>query len=109
MANKGYPVVPSDASSIPQWIRTAATVINSLRDGKINATGEVTLGNGSATTTLTDKRIGPNSCIQFMPTTANAAADLANLYVTARTNGSATLNHTNNAQTDRTYCYSILG
>lgn len=89
--------------------REIADVVNLILDGKINATGTVTLATGSATTTLSDRRIGTGSVILFMATTANAAGDLANLYVTGRTDGQATLNHSNNAQADRTYAYVVLG
>lgn len=92
-----------------QWLRDMAVVINNLVQGKSLNTGTVTLTANSATTTLTDDRIGPKTVITFMPTTANAATATGNLYVSARTNGSATLTHTNNAQTDRTFAYEITG
>lgn len=92
-----------------EWIRLVAEAVRGLQDGKILATGTVTLTVNAATTTLSDRRIGPNSVILFMPTTANAATALSGLYVSARTNESATLNHTSNAQTDRTFGYVVLG
>lgn len=92
-----------------EWIRKNALILRGVMDGKINATGTVTLTASSATSTLTDRRIGPNTIILFMPTTSNAAAGLTALYVSARTDGSATLTHANNAQVDRTYGYALLG
>ena len=38
--------------------RTIATVVNNILDGKVNSTGSITLTNSSATTTLSDDRIG---------------------------------------------------
>ena len=89
--------------------RKVATVVNNIMDGKINATGSVTLTANQATTTLTDMRVGPDSVILFMPTTANAAAELATLYVSSRGQETATLTHANNAQVDRTFAYAVLG
>lgn len=111
MADTGFPRVPLDAVDWKQWIRTAGGVINSLRDGKINARGEVTLAASTTTTTLSDDRIGPNSVIVLMPTTANASAEYGNgtIYVSARGKGSATITHASNSQTDRTYGYAVLG
>ena len=86
-----------------------ATIVNNLLNGKINAKGSVTLSASSATTTLNDFRIGAASVILFMPTTANAAAAMANLYVSARGDQTATLTHTSTSTTDRTYGYVVLG
>lgn len=83
--------------------------LQNATEGKMNCVGDVTLDANSATTTLSDRRIGPESYIGFMPTTANAAAEIDTLYVTARGDGSCTLNHTNNAQTDRTFTYVVIG
>ena len=59
--------------------REVAEVVNNLVEGKLNSTGTVTLATGGATTTtLTDRRIGPDSIILFMP--ASAAAAAANYY-----------------------------
>lgn len=59
--------------------REVAEVVNNLVEGKINSTGTVTLATGGATTTtLTDRRIGPDSVILFMPVSIAAAA--ANYY-----------------------------
>lgn len=44
-----------------------------------------------------------------MPTTANAAAEIATMYVSSRGNGTFTLAHSNAATGDRTYVYAITG
>ncbi len=91
--------------------RKLAEAINLLKQGKILTAGEITLTASQTTTTLTNIAIGADSYINFMPTTANAAAEIGNgtLYVSARVNGSATITHANNAQNDRTFAYVVLG
>jgi hypothetical protein len=89
--------------------RNTAFVIRQNKEGKTNNTGTVTLADGSSTTTVTDRRAGADSVITFMPTTANAASDLPNLYVSSRSDGQFELTHTNNSQQDRTYGYVITG
>lgn len=87
-----------------------AQVLQGAMRGDLNCTKlSVTLTTSSATTTLNDTRIGPESVIIFMPTTANAAAELGTLYVTGRGDGTCTINHANNAQADRTYDIAIIG
>ena len=80
-----------------------------LRIGKVNSVMTVTLTANQATTTLNDINIGPKSAILFMPETANAAAEIPTLYVTGRGKQTCTLNHANNAQTDRDFTYVVLG
>jgi len=92
-----------------EYVRIIAQVTRNLLDGKIYSTGSVTLTANAASTTLSDRRIGPNSVIVFMPTTSTSAAGLTALYVTGRGSSTATINHANNAQTDRTYGYAVLG
>jgi hypothetical protein len=48
--------------------RAVAEVVRGIMDGKTNNTGTLTLATGGATTTtLTDRRIGPDSVIVFVP------------------------------------------
>ncbi len=86
--------------------REIANVVNNIMNGKINSTGNVTLTNSSATTTLSDARIGSTSVILFMPTTSDAST--TTIHVTARQKGQATLNHAN-ATTTRSYGYIVFG
>ena len=91
-------------------LREISEVVNNLVEGKSNNTGTITLAVASATTTtLTDERIGYESIILFMPTTANAASAMTNLYVSARVKGSATLTHSANTSADKTYGYIVIG
>jgi hypothetical protein len=58
--------------------RAVAEVVRGIMDGKTNNTGTLTLATGGAlTTTLTDRRIGPDSVILFAPASAAAFADSA--------------------------------
>lgn len=88
-----------------------ARASNELRQGKIRARGSFTLTQSQTTTTLADPNIKLDSVISWHPTTANAAAEIGNgtLYVSAQDNETATLTHANNAQTDRTFKYAVLG
>ena len=88
--------------------RQVAEVVNRVLDGGLNSTGSVTLQTSSATTVVSDVRVGENSVITFMPKDTNAAAELTALYVSARTNGTFTITH-NNSGTTRTYEYIIIG
>jgi|TARA_R110000824_G_scaffold71433_3_gene182774 sugar (pentulose or hexulose) kinase len=92
-----------------EWLRQTVQAVRRIMEGKINATGTVTLTASSATSTLTDALIGNDTVIVFMPKTANAAAEMDSLYVSARTTGSSTLTHANNGQTDRTFDYIAIG
>jgi len=86
-----------------------ALAINNILRGKLNNTGSVTLTASSATTTLTDVRIGKDSVILMQPTTANAAAALSGLYFGTPGDGTVTINHANDANTDKTFKYAIFG
>ena len=75
----------------------------------INSIESVTLTANAAETTLTDRRIGPDSFIGWMPTTLNAARALHGLLVTSRGKQTATISHENNSLADRTFQYVVLG
>lgn len=91
------------------WVREIRDAVVGLLAGKHNAAGSITLTAASATSALADRRIHPESVITFMPRTANAAAEMDNMYISARTNESATITHTNNSQSDRSFDYSVGG
>ncbi len=96
---------------IIEWQRLSAEVINGLMDGKDNATGTLTLAINVATTTLIDRRIGPDTIVDTRATTANAATEIATLFQTLPnvTRGQAVLNHANNSQADRVFAYTLRG
>lgn len=89
--------------------REIAERMNAVLRGKINSTGAITLTANQATTTLTDLNIGQDSLVLMSPVTANAQAEGHPWISPIASVGSATLNHANNAQTDRTYNYLVIG
>ena len=103
--------VPRTWTNVPDHTARLADAVNNILRGKLNNTGDLTLTASSATSTLTDIRIGTESVIVLMPKTANAAAELGNgtLYFGTPGDGTVTVNHANNAQTDRTYRYAVIG
>jgi len=105
------PTVPRRWANVEDHLSRASDTINLVLKGKTNNTGTVTLTGSTALTTLSDPRIGVDSYIGFMPTTANAAAEKGNgtLYVSSRGKQTANLTHANNAQSDRTFIYCIIG
>jgi hypothetical protein len=101
-------LTPMDARD-PQKV---STIVSRMNQGKLNCTGTVTLSPGAATTTVSDLRVGSDSLIILMPTTANAAADMAagNVYISARTAGvSFQISHPNNANADKNFGYAVIG
>jgi hypothetical protein len=100
---------------VPDINETDLTKINlslqQLAAGRSNAIGTVTLTANAATTVVLDLNCSKESCIDFMPMTANAAAERGNgtMYVATVVNKSFTITHANNAQNDRTFRYAIKG
>lgn len=118
VSNPGtQPVAEGLAGDIVTWVRNIAHTLNQVIKGKLNASVSVTLAANATSTTLTDSRIGGFSAIELVPQTFNAVAELAsgNLYISnllsgsAGAGGSCTINHSNNAQTDRTFLAVIIG
>ena len=111
--SRDYPNVPVTWSQkdMGSWIRKVALAINAILAGRSNATGTLTLTANAGTTTLTDARIQPMTCINWMPTTAHASAEIGagTIYAGTVTAGSAIITHANNAQTNRIFTYSLLG
>ena len=107
------------ASPVPEFLpddrehrRQIERRLNLLLQGKLNAVLDVTLAANAASTPVTDARIGFYAAVvPAMAMTANAARELAsgNLYVTALQTGACVVNHSNNAQTDRTIRFLIVG
>ena len=94
--------------------REVAKAISQLIDGKINSVDTVTLTANSASTTVSDPRVGDTSVVLLMPQTAHAAAEIGNgtLYIDPASyvsGTSFTITHANNSQADRTFGYAILG
>lgn len=97
------PLLPTEGD------KEARRRINQILSGKTNNWGSITLTANSATTTLNDSRIGINTVVILQPTTANAAAALSTLYPGTPGDKTVTLNHANNAQSDKTFLYVLVG
>ena len=94
---------------IDEWVHKIAYILGNVMDGKTNNTGSVTLTASTTTTTVTNARIGVDTQISLTPTTANAATALGTTYQSSNAAGSLVLTHANNAQTDRTFKYTLVG
>lgn len=80
-----------------------------LAQGRSNAHGEVTLRANQTTTTVTAQTCGLDSHPKWSPMTANAAVADQTMYCSAVNRGSFVLTHASNAQTDKTFRWSIQG
>lgn len=111
MSRTGYGYAPVTFTKPEEHRRRLADVANSLRDGKINSVGDVTLTQSATSTVVTDLRVGPNSYIDFMPVTANAATEKASgsMYVSSRGKQTFTITHQSLAQSDLDFVYVVLG
>ena len=87
------------------------TMANDLLRGRANVSGTFTLTANVGSTTITDPQFAADQVIVPVPTTANGAAEIGagTMYLSARTNGTFTFTHANNAQTDRTFLYLRFG
>lgn len=101
--------IGQDAEKERTWMRGATEAVNSLRNGKVNSAGDLTLTENATSTVVTDIRVGGNSVILLMPKTANAAGALATTYIASVGKQTFTVTHANNAQTDREFAYVALG
>lgn len=87
----------------------AERTINEMLRGRANNVGEVTLTPSSTTTTIEDIRVKQTMTAVFVPRTANAAAAMTNVYISAVADGSITLTHSSVASVDRTFDYILHG
>lgn len=109
MTNQSTQILPARWTDVGEQLRRVVTAVNNILRGKTNNVGSVTLTANAASTALSDIRIGINSVIVLQPTTANAAAALATTYVGTPGDGTVTITHANNAQTDRVFLYCVIG
>ena len=91
--------------------RKIASSINRIIEGRTDNYGSVTLTANTTTTTVTNQWASENSTIVLSPRSANAAAELGagTAYISTKSNGSFVITHANNAQTDRTFDYAMIG
>jgi hypothetical protein len=106
-----FPGVPLHLPDHSEWIKRAARMLNNLLIGKMNVSDLVTLRENETTTTIQDSRLGVETAVLLVPTTANAAGALATTSVseTGRVNGSVVITHANAATTDRTFRFVLIG
>lgn len=85
--------------------------IRELFEGRSNAVGTFTLTPSAASTVVSAPNCGTGSSVLLTPKTANAAAELGNgtMYIATVANGSFTVTHANNAQSDRTFMWAAFG
>ena len=115
MANSEYPSVNNYIPDHVSLFKRLINVVRGIMEGKTNNTNVVTLTASSATTTITLPvgDLGPNTTILFMPLSANAATEFGagTIYVSSinALTGVFVITHVNNAQTDRTFNYALIG
>lgn len=89
-------------------------IVRSIRDlfeGRSNATGQFTMTQSQATTTVTAPNCGSDSKIALIPRTSAAATEYGagTWYISAVVPGSFTVTHVNSATAGRTFDYVIQG
>ena len=112
-----FPSVPEYFPDHPNLLRTMLRVMKNMIKGRTNNAHSVTLTANSATTTveLPKNEIGQETLVFFAPQTVNAATEFGagTMYVSARSilaePATFTITHANNAQTDRTFGYILVG
>lgn len=106
-----FPAPPRDLEDQRKLSREQSRAIEGLLFGRSNNVLDVTCTANSGTTTVTDRRIGVNTVLVAVPTTANAEAAAIWPYrdFSAPVNGSASLIHTNDANADKTYKLIMVG
>lgn len=109
MVDHNYQWPPKVLADEKQHRYKLAEAVLLLKDGKNDAHGSITLTANAASTTLADVRIGGNTVLVLSPTTANAAAAVATTYYDTLARGSLVIHHANNAQTDKTFGYALVG
>lgn len=90
--------IRSTYSSWQEGFRQLASVINA------NKTGSLTLGASTASTVISDSRVGSGSTVILTPTTMNAS--LESYYVVSG-DSEFTVHHSNMVTTDRTFNYLV--
>lgn len=102
-----------DWPHLETYLRGHWDAFETVRKGKLDCIGEVTLTAGAASTTYQHHLLAAGGYIGFDPLSANAAAELAagTMYVLEanRSTGSYVITHANNGQTDRKFRVAILG
>ena len=116
MSNPTFPGLPPwNGVNVNDFMLKIRTVVNGCLNGKSNNTGSVTLNTNTSSTTvvLATGRLGPNTYINFMPMTANAAVELSTATMWVSTidplNNQFILTNAVNNQNDRTFTFILVG
>jgi hypothetical protein len=104
MSIQTLPAAEKDVFKIVQ------TIIQ-LVQGRSNAVGSVSLTPSATSTVVQAVNCAPGATPILTAMSANAAAEIKNgtLWISAVSNGSFTITHANNAQTDRTFAWAAYG
>jgi len=102
---------PSERYDDPeQFARAVVRSIRQITTGKTNNVLDVTLTANSTTTSVIDARIGVHTAPIFVPTSANAQAIATpRRDFSSPVNGSMTVVHANDANTDKTFKVILIG
>ena len=106
-----FPGITESTANVPLFLRDALEWSRRVMQGKLNNTALWTLSAGTTSTNFTDSRLGVETALHWMPTTANAAAEVTAMYVaeSGRKNGQITIAHNNNSHSDKIFRISING
>jgi len=109
----GPPAIPAGATQdeTVRWGRAFTRWAFGVMDGHTTNVGDVTLSASTVASVVSDVRVNINSAIAFVPTSANALADVVGTGVYASTvrNGTFTITHPSNANADKTFKYTLTG
>lgn len=106
---------PYDGRNVNSWMLRLQASFNAMLNGKTNNVDSVTLNTSTATTTvvLAKGRLGPDTYINFMPLTQNAASELAagTMWVSTidSLNNKFHITNASNMQADRTFRFILVG
>ncbi len=107
-----YRAPPIQSTSGAEHRRQLAQSSTRMLQGKLNATGTVTLLANVPLTPLRDARLSPESFVRFDPLTAHANTEQTNgtmiVLEANRQEGQWLITHANNAQTDRKFRFVVL-
>jgi|3_EtaG_2_1085321.scaffolds.fasta_scaffold82721_2 hypothetical protein len=105
---------PTPAEKYPdqeQWNRVHTAATRQIMLGRTNNVLDVTLDDNETSTAVTDARIGVNTVAVCIPTTVNAEAITIKPYrdFSSPVNGSMSLIHNSDANTDLTFKVILVG
>lgn len=107
-----FPLTPTRWEDEKDHRRRIADVANSVRQGKINSVGDVTVRTSEVTTVVPNFYVSPDSIILLTPLDATAALEygLGTTYILEANIGGQTftITHPTNGNT-RKYRYVVLG